>query len=216
MRDDFLDARQRAALSALSKAREHEFYLAGGTGLALHLGHRKSIDLDLFRTEPFDAEAMVHELRVEGVPLTDVTTSRSTVHARVEETRTSLLSFPYPLLEPAQPAPSGLPVASVADIAAMKVEAIASRGAKKDFYDLFFICKSGMPFGRTLEAFRTRFASANPDLYHRLRALIYFEDAEQEPEPLLIRPATWKDVKRFFESEVSAVWAAAAPEPPRG
>ena len=206
MRDDILDERQRAALSALSRTARLGFYLAGGTGLALHLAHRRSVDLDLFRNDPFDAEAMVREIQAEGVPLEQVTTARSTVHASVEQTLTSLLSFPYPLLEPTVASASGLPVASLADIAAMKVEAIASRGARKDFYDLYFIGQSGMPFADAIEAFRKRFASANPDVYHRLRAMTYFEDAEKEPEPLLLRPARWEDVKRFFEVAVRSVW----------
>jgi predicted nucleotidyltransferase component of viral defense system len=66
--------------------------------------------------------------------------------------------------------PGGIPVAGVADIAAMKIEAIASRGARKDFYDLYFICATEMSLAEAIRAFERRFASANPDLYHRLRA----------------------------------------------
>ena len=79
MRDDFLDERQRAALRALSATASRGFYLAGGTGLAMHLAHRRSVDLDLFRTSSFDAEAMVRELLEVGVPLESVAMSRSTV-----------------------------------------------------------------------------------------------------------------------------------------
>jgi hypothetical protein len=62
MRDDVLDERQRAALRALTPAAQRGYYLAGGTALCLHLRHRVSVDLDLFRTESFDAEAMVADL----------------------------------------------------------------------------------------------------------------------------------------------------------
>ncbi len=67
MRDDVLDERQRAALHALKPAAAHGYYLAGGTGLCMHLEHRRSVDLDLFRTDAFDAEAMVSDLVAAGV-----------------------------------------------------------------------------------------------------------------------------------------------------
>lgn len=59
----------------------------------------------------------------------------------------------------------GIPVASLADIAARKIEAIASRGARKDFVDLYFICQEpGFDLAAALDAFQARFASANPGL----------------------------------------------------
>ncbi len=101
----------------------------------------------------------------------------------------------------------GVPVASIADIAAMKVEAIASRGARKDFVDLYFICQQpGFNLTAALDAFEARFASARPDLLHRVKALTYFEDAEREPDLLLLRLVAWPDVKAFFEREVTAWW----------
>jgi predicted nucleotidyltransferase component of viral defense system len=135
-----------------------------------------------------------------------VATSRSTVHAVVERVPTSLLSFAYPLLEPTQMSQEGVPVAGLADIAAMKIEAIASRGARKDFYDLYFICAAGMTLAEAIGAFERRFASANPDRYHRMRALTYFDDAEMEPEPALVRRVEWRDVRTFFEEHVRAIW----------
>ena len=75
----------------------------------------------------------------------------------------SLLCFPYPLLDAPEPSQEGVPVASVRDIAAMKVEAIASRGARKDFYDLYFICQDGLSLQQVLATFGSRFASAHPD-----------------------------------------------------
>jgi hypothetical protein len=172
----------------------------------MHLQHRRSVDLDLFRTEPFDADVMVADLASAGVRLTSVTTSRATVHAEVEGVRTSLLCFPYPTLEMPELCFEGVPVAGVRDIAAMKIEAIASRGARKDFYDLYFICEAGLTLAQALAAFQARFASAEPDLYHRLRALTFFEDAEREPEPDLLRRADWASVRSFFEAEVKRIW----------
>jgi hypothetical protein len=91
----------------------------------------------------------------------------------------------------------------------MKVEAIASRGARKDFVDLYMICREGIGLTGAIDAFKSRFASAHPDLLHRLKALTYFEDAEREPELIMLRPVAWLDVRSFFEREVRAIWSDA-------
>jgi hypothetical protein len=76
-----------------------------------------------------------------------------------------------------------------------------------DFAHLYFICREGLVLRNNLAAFRQRFASARPDVTHRVMALTYFEDAEQEPEPLLLRPAKWAEIRTFFEQEVRALWS---------
>ncbi len=65
--------------------------------------------------------------------------------------------------------------------------------------DLYFICRErSLGLSGALEAFRARFASANPDVLHRLKALTYFEDAEREPELLMLRPIEWAEVRRLL------------------
>ncbi len=208
MQEDLLEERQRVALSALKQAADRGFYLAGGTALCMHIGHRRSHDLDLFRNDPFDADELARSLREVGVPLENVATSPATIHAAVEGVRTSLLRFPYPLLAPPEPSKSGVPVASVRDIAAMKIEAIASRGARRDFYDLYFICQFGFRLIDLLGDFDEKFKSSHPDRYHRIRAMTYFDDAEREPLPSLLRPAEWSEVRAFFETSVTDLWRA--------
>jgi hypothetical protein len=205
MHDDAISAEQQAALSALRPAAERGFYLAGGTGLCLRLAHRRSVDLDLFREHDFEPDALVRELESAGLRVSNVRSKPSTLWLEVAGVKTSLMRFPYPNLSPPEPAIE-VPVASLADIAAMKIEAIASRGARKDFYDLYFICNDELALPGALEAFERRFATAKPDVAHRVKALTYFDDAEREPEPLLLRPAAWADVRAYFENEVRALW----------
>jgi hypothetical protein len=91
--------------------------------------------------------------------------------------------------------------------AQLKVEAISSRGARKDFVDLYCICQEpGWSVAKALGSYSARFASANPDVGHRVKALTYFDDAEREPELLMIAPILWSDVRAFFEKEVEAWW----------
>jgi hypothetical protein len=173
----------------------------------MRLQRRRSVDLDLFRAATFDADAMVADLLAAGIKIESVQTARATVHGLVEGVRTSLLFFPYPLLEAPDVSPEGVPVAGLRDIAAMKIEAVASRGARKDFYDLYFMGQAGLGLADALKAFQERFASARPDLYHRLRALTYFDDAEREPEPLLLHAVDWATVRRYFVEEAKRIWA---------
>ena len=161
----------------------------------------------MFREAEFDPEEMLRDLRSSGLVVSNVRTKPSTLWFDVEGVPTSLMSFPYPTVDSPDPA-AGVLVASLPDIAAMKVEAIASRGARKDFVDLYFICREGLGLHGALDAFERRFASARPDLAHRLKALTYFDDAEREPEPVLLRPVAWEEVREFFRSEVRSLWQA--------
>jgi hypothetical protein len=209
MHETAISPQQRRALQALTPVGHHGFYLAGGTGLCLHLAHRRSIDIDLFRSVDFDPEQLLSELRAEGVEPQNVRSQRSTLWFDIEGIETSLMSFRYPTLSAPESA-LGVPVASLADIAAMKIEAITSRGARKDFVDLYFICReSDFGLSGALSAFERRFASAQPDLLHRVRALTFFEDAEQEPDLLMLRPVEWADVRDYFEREARAWWQTA-------
>jgi hypothetical protein len=209
--DDALSAEQRRALLALKPAAERGFYLAEGSALCLRLAHRRSIDLDLFHTGQFDAEQLLRDLRDAGVPVHNAATQRSTLRFVLEGVETSLMYFDYPPLEGTDQS-LGVPVASVADIAAMKIEAIASRGARKDFVDLYFICQEpGFGLPAALKAFEARFASAHPDVLHRVKALTYFDDAEREPELPMLKPVEWADVRAYFEHEVVSWWKEPTP-----
>jgi hypothetical protein len=198
---------QRArALHALKPAAERGFYLAGGSALCLHLAHRRSVDLDLFSETDFDPEQLLREMVAKGVAVESPRSKPSTLWFDLEGVPISLMRFQYPTLR-APESSLDFPVASLEDIAAMKVEAIASRGARKDFVDLYLICQEGLGLTGALSAFERRFASAKPDVLHRLKALTYFEDAEREPELVMLRPVEWRDVRAFFEREVQDLWA---------
>jgi hypothetical protein len=207
MHDDALPPEQRRALSALKPLADRGFYLAGGSALCLRLAHRRSVDLDLFRENDFDPEQLLRELVAEGVPVRNSRSQRGTLWFEIEGVPVSLMRFQYPTLR-APDAGVAVPVASLEDIAAMKVEAIASRGARKDFVDLYLICRQGLGLKGALAAFEARFAAAHPDVLHRIKALTYFEDAEREPELTMLTPVAWRDVRAFFEREARTLWAS--------
>jgi len=114
--------------------------------------------------------------------------------------RVSFFIYPYHLL--ASPAMLGsIQVAALEDLAVMKLDAIASRGKKRDFIDLYFICQDVMGLGEILPLVEPKYAGVTYNLVHLLKSLIYFEDADADPMPQMLRPVTWPDVRRFFERE---------------
>jgi hypothetical protein len=169
------------------------FYLAGGTGLALHLGHRRSLHLDFFSSKPFDEEGVVQRIhQLPGFGL--VAKSPATLHARVCGTKVGFLSYTYPLLFPLANLME-IKVADPRDIACMKISAIASRGSKRDFVDLYVVSRE-FGFAQLLDLFKKKFAQTNYNLMHVLKSLTYFEDAEKEPIPDMLTPLSWEQVKR--------------------
>src|SRR5262245_56151865 len=96
--EEILHPRQRSALHCLGTlVTEHGFYLAGGTAVALHLGHRRSVDLDWFVRESLgDPLALARDFQGAGVPLVIEQTARGTLHGRVLGVRVSFLEFRYP------------------------------------------------------------------------------------------------------------------------
>jgi hypothetical protein len=117
------------------------FYLAGGTALALRHGHRRSIDFDFFRPDEFDTRSLVQALEATFPAFELLPSGEQTLYTRLNEVTASFFRLPYPLLEAPQPTPWGFSLAGDEDIAAMKLEAIAGRGARKDFIDLWLLCQ---------------------------------------------------------------------------
>ena len=175
-------------------------YLAGGTGLALHLGHRRSHDLDFFSRAGVDPEALIRKMKtLAGFAL--ASQAPDTLHATVGKTKVSFLAYPYRVLFPFASF-LGVQVADPRDIACMKLSAIANRGTKRDFVDLYFVAKQyGVP--QVLEWFKQKYADVNQSLVHVLKSLTYFEVADKQPMPDMLTRLAWEEVKRFLSSEAA-------------
>ena len=174
------------------------FYLAGGTALALYLGHRRSVDLDFFNAQPFDEEALIAALG-QLPELAVISKSPQTVYLHLSGTKMSFIGYNYPSLFPFADF-HGLTVADVRDIACMKLSALASRGSRRDFVDLYVVARQyGIP--QLLDLFQRKFAKANYNLLHVRKSLTYFVDAEKEPMPAMLLSLSWGEVKQFFLDE---------------
>jgi hypothetical protein len=176
------------------------FYLAGGTALALQFGHRVSEDLDFFIDKVFDAE----ELRNRILPDKVSSIRSGTLHCVKDGVRLSFLLYDVPLCFPPH-IWRGIKVAAWQDVAAEKLKTMSQRGAKKDFYDIYAIIMLKSDIRELCTLFLRRFEGMGINLYHVLKSLVYFQDAEEDPYPTLLKNGkkwTWDSVRSFFETHL--------------
>ncbi len=202
LHSEVLDERTAALLSRIAEEDAfRDFYLAGGTGLALQLGHRVSLDLDLFSERPWAASRVLDAARALGPTTVDLE-SEGTLVGSVGGVRVSFFHYPYPLLEPplrvqgaTTDAPSTMPLAGLLDIACMKLIAVSQRGSRKDFIDLYFLDRAGVDVRSAIHALPRKMPGVEHNLVHLIRSLAYFVDAESEPEPRMLVPFDWREAR---------------------
>lgn len=194
--------RTLARLSAL--IRRSGLYLAGGVGVAHYFQHRVSLDLDLFSIRSdFDLEKFRDDLLREVQGATTVAMSDVTLRLEIDGALVDVVRYPYQLLEPTQGGPSNVPVASLVDLAAMKLAAVAQRGIRRDFWDLHEILQDRISFAELFDAYGRRYGAAQSDKYHVIRALTYFDDAERDSVlPRGLTSDHWSKIRDYFERAV--------------
>lgn len=177
-----------------------DFYMAGGTALALQLNHRQSIDLDWFSQKSFSSRKLIELFSSLGKLVVNFE-SEDTLHLVLDGVKISLFYYPYDLLRPLISYAGGVFLASDIDIACMKLQAISSRGSKKDFIDLYFLLKK-YSIGEALNSFDKKFAKVKYNRLHLLKSLVFFDDAENEPMPIMLLVASWGEVKEDVSQKV--------------
>jgi len=203
MFENTISKKTRENLGLLGKSKIlGDAYLAGGTALALQIGHRISYDLDFFTDKKFKAQVFLkkisqikayHHERVEW----------GTISGRLGDVKFSLFYYPYPLLE--KPIKfKNIKIAKIVDIAAMKIAAISERGTKRDFIDLYFILQK-TSFREALNFYDRKYKKLSSNLIHIKKSLVYFEGTEKDPMPKLITPVPWKNIKNFFKKEIKKI-----------
>lgn len=199
MHIEILSDAQRRALALLGEAMAgSDFYLAGGTALSLQVGHRRSVDLDWFIRKLGEPEALFHRLKSYGIDFQVQSVSLETVYLTVNNTQISFIGYDYPMLQEKVSLPGfGVQMAAIDDIACMKLSAVASRGSRKDFIDLHYLIKHFYPLEDYLRLYMEKYQ--NRDIGHVVRSLLYFADAEAEPEIRMMTPVIWQDLKKDFE-----------------
>ena len=174
------------------------FILVGGTSLALQIGHRFSIDLDLFTMEPFDTHLLSEHITVHyAFQLSAV--AKNTLLGVMEGVKVDFITHAYPLVKPIINE-DGLRLASCEDIGAMKLNAIGHSGQRlKDFIDIYYLLER-MPLSALLEAYSSKYAHSN--ILIPLKGLSYFEDIDLEADPPIMNKTLQPDImkKRLLEA----------------
>ena len=192
--DSILDEKRLAILPKLRFAREQGFYLAGGTALALQIGHRDSIDFDFFCPTSFDTEELLSTIQEHFTSgtLVQVQNEKNTLEIIIEGTiRLSFMTYQYPLIAPLVET-EFFDMAALTDIGCMKLSAITSRSAYKDYVDLYFILKS-VSLVALIDSLKTKLPSLEPML--ALKSLVYFDDIVQEEIIYKTEPISFGEIK---------------------
>lgn len=178
-----------------------DFLLVGGTALSLKFGHRVSVDLDLFSYNRLQIESINNALEERfGVHYRNETPSiKFAIFAFINDVKIDLVHYPHPLIKPIEVI-DGIRMMSNEDIAAMKVNAILGRGAKKDFWDMAQLLKIFSL--KDIIAFHKLKFPDNTILISIPNAITYFEDAETSPDPLSLNGQSWEDVKKQLQKAV--------------
>jgi hypothetical protein len=179
------------------------FYLAGGTALALRLGHRISVDLDFFS----ETDELLDDSRAEIVAalqkrrVVDVLEDVSgNLLLEVEGYRVGFFSYGYALLEPPDEV-EGVRVACLTDVGLIKLDALVDRGARKDFYDVYFISRH-ISLDRLLDQSPIKYPYVRGFGMMVLEGMVDFERADQQAPVETIPPVAWETLKEFFVQEL--------------
>lgn len=171
--------------------------LVGGAALALHFGHRTSLDLDLFGSwKPHPPLELV--LNGCASRVTKNGGEEKLQFFTVDDVKIDCVTYPYEWLRPAIES-DGIRIADIPDVAAMKLAAATNRGTRKDFVDLYFLMKK-YSLREMLNWYSEKYPDGNE--YLVLRSLVYFDDAELEPMPNMLTPIEWENVKAVIEDSV--------------
>ena len=177
----------------------HDFALGGGTSLALRFGHRWSVDLDFFTPGEFSSEILFERLSLEQATVTGRAPNSLTVD--VCGVKLDLLRHAYRILAPVERI-DGVTLVSLPDLAAMKLNAIANRGSKKDFFDLAELLDH-FPIQQMIGFFAEKYPSTDP--FTVIRSLAWFDDAEQEPDPVALNGQSWERVMERARNAVASL-----------
>jgi hypothetical protein len=206
MHPEILEGPQKSLLAKLDSATiGPTFYLAGGTALAMHLGHRRSVDFDFFSSEGFDNGVLLSGLR--GIGTIQIRQSEpGTLTGQLEGVQVSFIRYGYPVLDAPTTRDFGPPLAGIRDIACMKLSAIMSRGSRRDFVDVYAVCRERYGLEEVYGWFRQKYRGISYDPYHLAKSLVYFIEAEEERMPVMLAPWRWEEVRAFFIAESRRVF----------
>ncbi|HEX3551662.1 MAG TPA: nucleotidyl transferase AbiEii/AbiGii toxin family protein [Thermoanaerobaculia bacterium] len=197
-----------ARIAPLSWA--EDFYLAGSAALALHTGHRPVTDLDLMSNanrlaSPDRRDLLASLLALD--PAAEVETARDGyLFVRLGGVGVRFFYYPYPLVQPFTDL-AGLAVISAADLGLMKLGAIISRASRRDFVDLYLLCRD-LPLASLLHLAEDKFGHVRDFTLQALKGLADLTQIEGDPMPRLAVPLDWDEVEAWLRAQVKELGRA--------
>ena len=182
----------------------NEWYLAGGTALALQVGHRQSVDLDFFTSQDvFNETNLERHLMRTGFWVT-MSRDEGTLYGDFKGAKISFIAYPF--FRPSAKLQSGtICLLRPADVAVMKIIAISQRGKKRDFVDLYWYSCNREPLAPVIRRVVHQYPGQEHNTSHFLKSLVYFADAEADPMPKLYFKADWSDIKSYFRRNIPKI-----------
>lgn len=194
--------------------KEFGWYLAGGTALALQVGHRQSVDLDFFTVQPAFPELKTERTLLATNAWQTTFKEKGALYGVFDGAKTSFIAYPFFVPKAPVLRYGTVRILPPEDLAVMKIVAISQRGRKRDFLDLYWYCRysneTGNAMGRwgksilaqVVERTLHQYPGQETNLPHIIKSLTYFADAEEDPMPKLFFKANWAAIKTFFQKEV--------------
>lgn len=180
------------------------FYLAGGTALALQIGHRSSIDLDFFSaSEDIPSINAPLQVALQAFDPILLDTSWGNLLYLANAVRIGFYGYGYPMVSAFVDA-EGIQLASIADIGLMKLDALLGRASRKDFLDLYVICQK-TPLRQLLDLAPQKYPYVRDFEAQVVQRLVYFEVAEQEEPVSMLQPVDWNIVKQYFRQQAISI-----------
>lgn len=175
-------------------------YLGGGTALALHLGHRRSNDLDFFTPTEFIEKQWEQKLKLQlGFKLAK--RDWQTLIGDIKGVKLSLFGYKYKLIGEFSKIYS-VDVASLPDLSAMKLDTVIGRGTKRDLIDIYFLAQK-LGLNMLYEFYQKKYGNFEEREIMIKKALVYFEEAEADEMPAMLSEVKWEEVKEYFRKNVS-------------
>lgn len=174
----------------------NDFYLVGGTALSLQIGHRISVDIDLFTNTSFDSTILSAELR-QKYNFKEKLNRGYFLQGEIDGVKVDILKYPYKPLNPIIEVEKVRMVVA-ADISSMKMAAITNRGRKRDFIDLFFLLKQ-FSLKQIIDWYQQKY---DTEIFMLLQSLVYFDDADGDIDLNMIEPLDWEMIKKEIAKEV--------------
>ncbi len=177
------------------------FSLAGGTSLSLQIGHRISVDLDFFGNAPFEVNEILDLIHPLG-KVSILKQSRNILITEIDGVKVDFVNYRYPMLRDIIEI-EGIRLVSTADIGAMKFGAVAGRGRKRDFIDIFFLLKE-FSLAELMSFYNEKYSDGSEMMV--ARSLTYFDDADGDKDMQMLKKTNWNDVKKLILKEVNKLY----------